>query len=371
VENRTSLAVAALLVAIIAAYLAYRSVDNDCVLHNVPWGECFFGKPPLPVGEGRPPHATRSPSTPPTTAASETPQPSSTLPDPSLNSACQFTGQISETVLAIGGDIVGACKGNEHQLERGEREQLTENGVLRWRDRGDAIFSEMTSRVTWHQCGQAILVRPTESAFTCTDHSVILVDTFGGNSPRFIQQSSVPGVLYEYGPDGEYKISKEPEVVDSPTAYIEGVYKNVILSTKARFEKSEFMPEELGRTISLNCRHSNLDGVNLRVSYYRFSITIDLQGKGAFRLFKYTPDKKSQHIVNWTSSHEVRNGFRSNRMELRCIGPEISAWINGKKLATIVDGELPDGRTAIGMDRDEKGEFSSDVRFGSLVLLSP
>jgi hypothetical protein len=109
------------------------------------------------------------------------------------------------------------------------------------------------------------------------------------------------------------------------------------------------------RGVYVLSRWSQAEGV---VAAYRFGV---LPAQGRFTLER----QDGSRVVSLVSqpSSAIRGGEAMNRLELTCVGPSISASINGTPVAAIQDPSYPNGRHFIGVN----GAGSSG-RFDNLVV---
>ena len=73
-------------------------------------------------------------------------------------------------------------------------------------------------------------------------------------------------------------------------------------------------------------------------NFYAFTVTSD----GYYRLSKIVA-RRWMWIVPWTYSPHIQQGTEWNLLEVEVIGPEISLFINGEHLMTVIDSTFEQG----------------------------
>jgi len=107
--------------------------------------------------------------------------------------------------------------------------------------------------------------------------------------------------------------------------------------------------------VSLICRKSDK-------GWYEFSI----ESGGFYQIWKWDPnagDNGYYYTLKRAASKFIKMQNETNQLEARCIGSELTFYINGEKAGSVTDRELLDGETGLGVyDFDIKGsvvEFES------------
>lgn len=75
-----------------------------------------------------------------------------------------------------------------------------------------------------------------------------------------------------------------------------------------------------------------------RDNFYRF----DISGDGYFLLSKFV-DGEWSTLVDWTESEFISTDGSANILRIAAVGPEITVWSNGQKLASVIDDSLTHG----------------------------
>jgi hypothetical protein len=72
----------------------------------------------------------------------------------------------------------------------------------------------------------------------------------------------------------------------------------------------------------------------------------------------------------WEASPAIRRGHETNRLELSCIGPAMSATINGVPVHTTEDHTLSGGQLALSAGATlDANSTTVEARFDNLVVL--
>ena len=107
--------------------------------------------------------------------------------------------------------------------------------------------------------------------------------------------------------------------------------------------------------VSLICRKSDK-------GWYEFSI----ESGGYYQIWKWDPnagDNGYYYTLKRAASKYIKMQNETNQLEAQCIGSDLTFYINGKLAGSVVDRELTDGETGLGVyDFDLKGsvvEFES------------
>ncbi len=107
--------------------------------------------------------------------------------------------------------------------------------------------------------------------------------------------------------------------------------------------------------VSLICRKSDK-------GWYEFSI----ESGGYYQIWKWDPnagDNGYYYTLKRAASKYIKMQNETNQLEAQCIGSDLSFYINGKLAGSVVDRELTEGETGLGVyDFDLKGsvvEFES------------
>src|SRR5436190_896025 len=69
-------------------------------------------------------------------------------------------------------------------------------------------------------------------------------------------------------------------------------------------------------------------------------------GDGFVRLYRYN-DGTATPMTDGIASAAVRRGNETNRLELGCAGPTISATVNGTRVAAVGDGTFQQGQMRV------------------------
>jgi hypothetical protein len=167
--------------------------------------------------------------------------------------------------------------------------------------------------------------------------------------------------------NGEYSIKQTASLVDRWFANIlnssgsAGVLDDGALIVSARFTSQPgggFQPA--GRYIELTCRKQPAS----TIYGYRFQVEV---GQGQFRLNKIYNDLADEE--EWHPSSWIKTGDGTNKIELRCVGPLISAAVNDHTVVTWVERTFTEGTWSIGAGTFIAGTF--DARFDNLELRAP
>jgi len=177
---------------------------------------------------------------------------------------------------------------------------------------------------------------PRPTAGPVAPGTLLLSDNFDDPSAGRLPSSSSDPSHYERGyVDGEYVLSKvDPQFDGGAIVGLPGAYSNVSLAFDARI-----VGDSAGRSIALYCRVQP----GSRLSGY---VAIVLPAAGSLRLYRYD-DGEATPMTDIINAPAMRRGNATNRVELGCAGPTISASVNGTRAVAVGDGSYQQGALLI------------------------
>jgi hypothetical protein len=116
-----------------------------------------------------------------------------------------------------------------------------------------------------------------------------------------------------------------------------------------------------GRFIELWCRRQGGDN-------FGYQLQVDV-GEGRARLNTVYDGNYVDKDTDWYSFSSIKRGDGINKIELRCIGSQISAAINGQTALIYTDTRFNDGTWWLAAGTLISGTY--DARFSELYLLRP
>jgi hypothetical protein len=204
-----------------------------------------------------------------------------------------------------------------------------------------------TRGLTW---SDAASIRFDNLVMTSND----VAERYDQPGPRILATSPTSQATFRYA-DGEYHISRPANGSD----LIESA--SVVLAADAIFRTEVRIVGELDQRYAVvECRVSR-DGR----SFYRLSL---MPGRGMFRITKWL-DNQATVITEWRTHEAIRRGSEVNAVELRCVGSEIVASVNGQHVAAFSDDTLKVGFLRLGAAA--AGGAPVDARFQALGVSLP
>jgi hypothetical protein len=186
--------------------------------------------------------------------------------------------------------------------------------------------------------------------------TVLLSDSFDDPGAGRLPRTSPDAARYERGyAEGEYVLAKvDPQWEGAAPVTLPGTYGNASLAVDARI-----VGDPAGTAVRLFCRLQDGTGFNA----YGMSL---LPPEGALRLYRYN-DGRPTPLTEWQESTAIRRGNETNRIELSCAGPVISATVNGTQVALVADPAYREGRMLIQAGRST-ATGSVQARLDNLVI---
>jgi hypothetical protein len=159
--------------------------------------------------------------------------------------------------------------------------------------------------------------------------------------------------------DGQYRMETlDPNAASSLATLLPGTYGDVVVAVDARL-----VGETEDRLVSVTCRD---DPGTTGDTRYRLSV--DPTG-ASFRL-ELWQGGEAMTLAHGERRDVIKPDNLINRVELRCIGTEITAVINGFEVARVEDGALTEGQVLIGTGLAAGRSGTVAARFDNLVVTS-
>jgi hypothetical protein len=183
---------------------------------------------------------------------------------------------------------------------------------------------------------------------------VVLTDSFDNPAAgRLSGQSNDPAVEQGYV-GGEYQVRLSSSAKSFRAIGANSVFTNLQVAVDARLAEGTE-----ARWVGVACRLSPKDGTA------QFYALLAVPATGQFALSNFD-GYRWVHLVPFQPSAAVRRGNASNHLELACVGPTITARINGTEVASAVDHTYDSGYVAVVVGRDEG--LPVEARFDNLVV---
>ena len=175
-------------------------------------------------------------------------------------------------------------------------------------------------------------------------------DNFDDEGRGILPRASTDPTKWRRGyVSGEYQLQRiDPSWTGAASAHVPGSHANASIAVDARL-----VGEFADRLLIVTCRESRTGG-------YGFLVSPD---DGRFTLARV--DSGGQVTLIAQQSGAVRRGTATNRLELSCVGDNITASINGSQVASVRDSALAEGEYGFGVSA--RG-MTADARFDNLVL---
>lgn len=158
---------------------------------------------------------------------------------------------------------------------------------------------------------------------------------------------------------GEYVVEKlDPEALGVPVSYLPGTYQDVVVAIDVRL-----VGETEGRYVVISCRD---DSVGSGSSHYRFLVD---PGDMAFHLSRWEAGEQTT-LAKGGRQDAIAPDEKLNRLQLSCVGAEITAWVNGVEVARVEDTALADGKVLIGTGLYSEKSGTVEARFDNLEITS-
>lgn len=186
--------------------------------------------------------------------------------------------------------------------------------------------------------------------------TVLLADNFD-DAAAGVLPAAPRGSPHEFGYEGgEYFLRRvNPDTTRLATLELPGSYGNLSVAVDVRL-----VGETARRVAALQCRRAG--GVDEQ--QYRFEIDPD---QGRFRLLRFVGNTEGV-LIDWTASPTLRRGEATNRIELSCVGPVLTATINGTVAASTQDASLQEGRVALSVGVLDRRVTVAEARFDNLMV---
>jgi serine/threonine protein kinase len=190
---------------------------------------------------------------------------------------------------------------------------------------------------------------------------VLLADTFEnaeiGQLPRVSARPNDYIFAYDHG---EYVINKiNAALPAAPIVFLPGTYDNTVIGVDVRIAG-----DATSRYAFVVCRDQSSGG---QAKQYRASIVPD--GR---RLILSRWDDGTQRVLSEVRDNAaISPGNGTNRLELRCAGTKISAFVNGQMLASADDMTLNRGDQGLGAGTFAGVDGTLEARFDNLEIRQP
>lgn len=175
-----------------------------------------------------------------------------------------------------------------------------------------------------------------------------------------VMPNAVADAEAEYGYlDGEYRLAAlagRPQT-DIALPIGQQTYEDSAISIRARL-----VGDVANRRVFVTCRHS-------AAGYYIFVVTPDESNFFMLRVLRRANVVSQIDLMATGAVLPSLDPAEYQRLELRCAGSTISAALNGRSVATVVDDTLPAGRHFLGVSSN--ADELIDVRFADLVISEP
>jgi len=212
-------------------------------------------------------------------------------------------------------------------------------------DSGDVVAPDNSDQTPLSQPTLAPTLVPTVVP-TPGPGAVLFSDNFDDlNAPNFPLTSTGPDQSQGYI-DGQYQVINGKPSGGVSITVPRGPYSNSSIAIDARIFGG---PDT--RSVYVECRDTSPAKYSLEVSPV----------KQTFRLARFDATKNVT-LASQTST-AIHLGDAVNRLELSCVGPTISASINGTPVASVQDATYTSGQTLFGLNGG-----GSTARFDNLVV---
>jgi len=176
-------------------------------------------------------------------------------------------------------------------------------------------------------------------------------DNFDDEARGILPRASTDPTKWRRGyVSGEYQLQKiDASWTGAPFAYVPGTHTNASIAADARL-----VGDFVDRYVLLTCRESRSGGYGFLVS----------PEDGTFTLARVEAGSQAVTLIAQPSG-AIRRGTATNRLELSCVGDNITASVNGTQVASVRDSALKEG--SFGFALSARG-LSADARFDNLVV---
>jgi hypothetical protein len=227
-----------------------------------------------------------------------------------------------------------------------------------WVTMGTGVYAGQSGTVEARFDNLAVRVRPVKTAPVAGE--VAYRDEFDDPDASQLAMENVDSSTRRFDIiDGEYVIEKiDPDLDSLVGTFLPGAYRDAVVAVDVRL-----VGATENRSVYLTCRdESSATGS----TYYFVSVE---PGDASFQ-FGLREKDEATNFASGVRQDAITPGNAVNRIELRCIGDEITAVINGVEVARVEDGTLTEGRISIrtGLYAGEPGTV--DARFDNLVVTS-
>jgi S1-C subfamily serine protease len=179
---------------------------------------------------------------------------------------------------------------------------------------------------------------PASPTPTPIEGTVVYRDDFSDADTSLIGQQHVNLDVIKYFMGEEYVIEKiNPENREPFSSYLTGTYRDVMVAVDVRL-----MGDTAERLVHVTCRR----GPEFELTN-AYRLTVE-PATGSYSLERWQ-DGAAANLDNGSRPDIVAPGKAVNRVEIRCIGTEIVAAINGVEVAHVEDAAWTEGRVGIGV----------------------